>query len=172
MEQGCGEGIILDVSPPERRRRDRGRWRVQRRGAVRVRTVLSESQLRVLLACYSQTPRPDAAAKHRLGQLTGLSPRVIRVWFQNKRCKDKKRRATGRDEETYSACEPAGPMVVVSPDPPDFALQICVYESPWQPLSSHKDLPLIEMSPSTWSSADLDSPQQHSHDDTITLLTI
>ena len=29
--------------------------------------------------------------KEQLTEMTGLSPRVIRVWFQNKRCKDKKR---------------------------------------------------------------------------------
>lgn len=29
--------------------------------------------------------------KEQLVEMTGLSPRVIRVWFQNKRCKDKKR---------------------------------------------------------------------------------
>lgn len=28
--------------------------------------------------------------KEQLVEMTGLSPRVIRVWFQNKRCKDKK----------------------------------------------------------------------------------
>ena len=29
--------------------------------------------------------------KEQLTEMTNLSPRVIRVWFQNKRCKDKKR---------------------------------------------------------------------------------
>lgn len=29
--------------------------------------------------------------KEQLVEMTGLTPRVIRVWFQNKRCKDKKK---------------------------------------------------------------------------------
>ncbi|KAL4608099.1 insulin gene enhancer protein ISL-2B-like [Arapaima gigas] len=66
------------------------------RGGVRVRTVISDGQLSLLLSCYSRTPRPDAQAKLQLGHLTGLSPRVIRVWFQNKRCKDR-RRLRGQD---------------------------------------------------------------------------
>uniref|UniRef100_A0A8C3FUF9 Uncharacterized protein n=1 Tax=Chrysemys picta bellii TaxID=8478 RepID=A0A8C3FUF9_CHRPI len=58
---------------------------------TRVRTVLNERQLQALSSCYAANPRPDAGLKEQLVELTGLSPRVIRVWFQNKRCKDKKR---------------------------------------------------------------------------------
>lgn len=58
---------------------------------TRVRTVLNEKQLHTLRTCYSANPRPDALMKEQLVDMTGLSPRVIRVWFQNKRCKDKKR---------------------------------------------------------------------------------
>ncbi|XP_053502060.1 insulin gene enhancer protein ISL-1-like [Ictalurus furcatus] len=58
---------------------------------ARVRTALSQSQLHVLRTCYNANPRPDATVKEQLMELTGLSSRVIRVWFQNKRCKDKKR---------------------------------------------------------------------------------
>jgi len=36
-------------------------------------------------------PRPDALVKEQLVEMTGLSARVVRVWFQNKRCKDKKK---------------------------------------------------------------------------------
>lgn len=36
-------------------------------------------------------PRPDALMKEQLVEMTGLSPRVIRVWFQNKRCKHNKK---------------------------------------------------------------------------------
>ncbi|ESO12852.1 hypothetical protein HELRODRAFT_62537 [Helobdella robusta] len=59
--------------------------------ATRVRTVLNEKQLHTLRTCYGANPRPDALMKEQLVEMTGLSPRVIRVWFQNKRCKDKKR---------------------------------------------------------------------------------
>ncbi|OQV17787.1 putative Insulin enhancer ISL-1 [Hypsibius exemplaris] len=58
---------------------------------TRVRTVLNERQLATLRACYNCNPRPDALTKENLTEQTGLSSRVIRVWFQNKRCKDKKR---------------------------------------------------------------------------------
>lgn len=57
----------------------------------RVRTVLSEQQLQTLKTVYSNNPRPDALMKEHLVEITGLNPRVIRVWFQNKRCKDKKK---------------------------------------------------------------------------------
>jgi len=58
---------------------------------TRVRTVLNEKQLHTLRTCYNANPRPDALMKEQLVEMTQLSPRVIRVWFQNKRCKDKKR---------------------------------------------------------------------------------
>jgi len=58
---------------------------------TRIRTVLNEKQLHTLRTCYSANSRPDALMKEQLVEMTGLSPRVIRVWFQNKRCKDKKR---------------------------------------------------------------------------------
>lgn len=59
--------------------------------STRVRTVLNEKQLHTLRTCYAANPRPDAMMKEQLVEMTGLSPRVIRVWFQNKRCKDKKK---------------------------------------------------------------------------------
>ncbi|CAH8446471.1 unnamed protein product [Dicrocoelium dendriticum] len=58
---------------------------------TRIRTVLNEKQLHTLRTCYAANPRPDALMKEQLVEMTSLSPRVIRVWFQNKRCKDKKR---------------------------------------------------------------------------------
>nr|CAD7428896.1 unnamed protein product [Timema monikensis] len=58
---------------------------------TRVRTVLNEKQLHTLRTCYNANPRPDALMKEQLVEMTQLSPRVIRVWFQNKRCKDKKK---------------------------------------------------------------------------------
>ncbi|XP_062308550.1 insulin gene enhancer protein ISL-2-like isoform X1 [Osmerus eperlanus] len=108
---------------------------------VRVRSVLSDGQLGALRSCYSRMPRPDAALKLRLAQHTGLSPRVVRVWFQNKRCKDKKsqdKRARRLAEELCDAMsnyrQPRGArlMVVDSPDPPASAVPITVHESPWQ----------------------------------------
>lgn len=72
--------------------------------STRVRTVLSESQLHMLQTCYSANPRPDALMKEQLVEMTGLSPRVIRVWFQNKRCKDKKRGLMMRNTQKQLEC--------------------------------------------------------------------
>uniref|UniRef100_A0A3P9A8U3 Uncharacterized protein n=1 Tax=Esox lucius TaxID=8010 RepID=A0A3P9A8U3_ESOLU len=134
---------------------------------VRMRTVLSDSQLRALRSCYSQSPRPDALAKLQLSRLTGLNQRVIRVWFQNKRCKDKKSHArrgarpaggftvsqvrvcaceceresssnlTLVSKSLFQALLSARPMVVLSPETPDFALQIYIFKSPWQSHDGH-----------------------------------
>ena len=67
---------------------------------ARIRTVLNEKQLHMLRACYNANPRPDALMKEQLVEMTGLNPRVIRVWFQNKRCKDKKKNMLVRPEHS------------------------------------------------------------------------
>ncbi|XP_076880285.1 insulin gene enhancer protein isl-2b-like [Brachyhypopomus gauderio] len=69
----------------------RNRALKQSEKTTRVRTVLNEQQLHTLRTCYNANPRPDALMKEQLVEMTGLTARVIRVWFQNKRCKDKKR---------------------------------------------------------------------------------
>ena len=76
----------------------------QRRSrAGRVRTVLTEKQLSLLKSCYNANPRPDALMKEQLVEMTGLSPRVVRVWFQNKRCKDKKRQILHKSKVQFLA---------------------------------------------------------------------
>ena len=79
---GSSGGIGGAVSAASKKANDRK--------SARARTVLSEKQLNILKTCYSANPRPDALMKEQLVEMTNLSPRVIRVWFQNKRCKDKK----------------------------------------------------------------------------------
>uniref|UniRef100_A0AAF5DFD1 Homeobox domain-containing protein n=2 Tax=Strongyloides stercoralis TaxID=6248 RepID=A0AAF5DFD1_STRER len=91
---------------------------------TRVRTVLNETQLRTLKACYASNSRPDAILKEQLVEMTGLSARVIRVWFQNKRCKDKKRQVALTAMQQAAEKERAlngvringvGPLVAPSP---------------------------------------------------------
>lgn len=73
--------------------------------ATRVRTVLNEQQLKILKDCYNCNSRPDASLKEKLVEMTGLNARVIRVWFQNKRCKDKKRSIQVRENQINSERE-------------------------------------------------------------------
>ena len=58
---------------------------------MRTRTTMTEKQLQILRACYNANHRPDALLKEQLVEMTQLKPRVISVWFINKRCKDKKK---------------------------------------------------------------------------------
>ena len=58
--------------------------------------------------CVTDTIRvdrkPSAAVKEEICKKTGLNMRVVRVWFQNKRCKEKKdrMRAEGMEELHHS----------------------------------------------------------------------
>ncbi|CAP24805.1 Protein CBR-LIM-7 [Caenorhabditis briggsae] len=94
--------------------------------ATRVRTVLNEQQLKILKDCYSCNSRPDASLKEKLVEMTGLNARVIRVWFQNKRCKDKKRQIQITESRINSEREDVltrvringiGPLMVQPPTP-------------------------------------------------------
>ncbi|AWP06610.1 Insulin enhancer protein ISL-1 [Scophthalmus maximus] len=114
---------------------------------TRVRTVLNEKQLHTLRTCYNANPRPDALMKEQLVEMTGLSPRVIRVWFQNKRCKDKKRSILMKqlqqqqpNDKTNIQGMTGTPMVAASPERHDGGLQanpveVQSYQPPWKVLS-------------------------------------
>lgn len=127
------------------------------RKSARARTVLSEKQLNILKTCYSANPRPDALMKEQLVEMTGLSPRVIRVWFQNKRCKDKKlqNRLMEKQMQRESDGRKLGygsmhgiPMVATSPVRHESPVgmnpvEIQSYEPPWKALTDfalHTDL--------------------------------
>lgn len=123
---------------------------------TRVRTVLNEKQLHTLRTCYAANPRPDALMKEQLVEMTGLSPRVIRVWFQNKRCKDKKKTLLMKQQMQqekdgrklgYGAMQGI-PMVASSPVRHDspigvHPLEVQAYQPPWKALNDfalHSDL--------------------------------
>lgn len=57
---------------------------------ARVRSVLSEETLQVLRAQYDTNPRPKKYDIQRLSQQLNYSTRVIQVWFQNMRARDRR----------------------------------------------------------------------------------
>ncbi|XP_064475104.1 insulin gene enhancer protein ISL-1-like [Ornithodoros turicata] len=119
---------------------------------TRVRTVLNEKQLHTLRTCYAANPRPDALMKEQLVEMTGLSPRVIRVWFQNKRCKDKKKsilmkqmQQHEKDGRPLSLGSLRGvPLVATSPVRHEGGgggspqpLEVQAYQPPWKALAEY-----------------------------------
>ncbi|XP_029431802.1 insulin gene enhancer protein ISL-2 [Rhinatrema bivittatum] len=114
---------------------------------TRVRTVLNEKQLHTLRTCYAANPRPDALMKEQLVEMTGLSPRVIRVWFQNKRCKDKKKSILMKQlqqqqhhDKTSLQGLTGTPLVAGSPirhesSVQGSAVEVQTYQPPWKALS-------------------------------------
>jgi LIM homeobox protein 3/4 len=56
----------------------------------RPRTTITAKQLETLRSAYTQSPKPSRHVREQLSQETGLDMRVIQVWFQNRRAKDKR----------------------------------------------------------------------------------
>ena len=56
----------------------------------RARTFIDTRQLNALKSAYDICPRPAYAERERISLLTGLDMRVVQVWFQNRRAKDKR----------------------------------------------------------------------------------
>lgn len=63
----------------------------------RVRTFITAQQLKVLKSVYLITPRPDLAERHRISKMTGLDMRVVQVWFQNRRAKERRLTEKGKN---------------------------------------------------------------------------
>ncbi|XP_072838050.1 insulin gene enhancer protein ISL-2 [Pogona vitticeps] len=144
---GRPAGLPLADSVPGRQPSLRPHVHKQAEKTTRVRTVLNEKQLHTLRTCYAANPRPDALMKEQLVEMTGLSPRVIRVWFQNKRCKDKKKSILMKQLQQQQHSDKASlqgltgtPLVAGSPIRHDSAVQgnaveVQTYQPPWKALS-------------------------------------
>ncbi|XP_026322180.1 LIM/homeobox protein Lhx3 isoform X3 [Hyposmocoma kahamanoa] len=56
----------------------------------RPRTTITAKQLETLKNAYSSSPKPARHVREQLAQDTGLDMRVVQVWFQNRRAKEKR----------------------------------------------------------------------------------
>ena len=66
----------------------------------RPRTTITQKQLEILKAAYNASPKPSRHVREQLSGETGLDMRVVQVWFQNKRAKDKRIKKDDSGAET------------------------------------------------------------------------
>ena len=59
-------------------------------GNKRPRTTITARQMEVLKEAYKTSPKPARHVREQLAQDTGLDMRVVQVWFQNRRAKEKR----------------------------------------------------------------------------------
>lgn len=104
---------------------------------VRVRSLISDEQLKVLKDCYAKNPRPKREELAKIAEKIGFQVRVVQVWFQNTRARDRRE----------------GRMIQVPFNPPPLPLR---FNQPFVPsnasyMPQHKSYPLAN-SPNTYAS--------------------
>ncbi|XP_064202197.1 zinc finger homeobox protein 4-like [Anguilla rostrata] len=108
---------VVDLSSPHpftyRGPLEHGKLGLDKPGHRRSRTQMSNQQVMVLKACFSDCRTPTMHECETLGDKIGLAKRVVQVWFQNARAKEKKFKIT------------VGKPFVRSQDSPDGLLPEC-----------------------------------------------
>ena len=80
-----------DITGDDDDDQDKGEGEIGKDGKRRgPRTTIKAKQLEVLKTCFDQNPKPTRQVREQLAKETGLPMRVIQVWFQNKRSKQKR----------------------------------------------------------------------------------
>lgn len=83
------------------------------------RTSLTPQQLDVLIQSYNQEQHPSKVIREELVAKTGLDMKVITVWFQNRRSKERRdasyREAMKEDPIPHAVQPPALPSIASSP---------------------------------------------------------
>lgn len=72
----------------------------------RPRTTITAKQLEILRASYNTSSKPSRHVREQLAQETGLDMRVVQVWFQNRRAKDKRQKKEDGDTMSPTATTP------------------------------------------------------------------
>ncbi|XP_018896205.1 LIM homeobox transcription factor 1-beta isoform X2 [Bemisia tabaci] len=96
LQQSPSDELLLD---------DTSRPRDGRRGPKRPRTILTSAQRRQFKASFEVSPKPCRKVREALAKDTGLSVRVVQVWFQNQRAKMKKIQRKAKIETDKSSSE-------------------------------------------------------------------
>ena len=99
-----GEGRSTLEGPPEEGEVGKDG---KRRGP---RTTIKAKQLEILKNCFDQNPKPTRQVREQLAKETGLPMRVIQVWFQNKRSKEKRMHALRFMSGGFPLHRPLHPM--------------------------------------------------------------
>ena len=71
------------------------------------RTTIKAKQLEALRATFTATPKPSRNIREKLAQETGLNMRVIQVWFQNRRSKERRLKQSGGQTQSSRASRPS-----------------------------------------------------------------
>lgn len=127
---------------------------LENQGMKRPRTTITAKQLETLKTAYEKSPKPARHVREQLSTETGLDMRVVQVWFQNRRAKEKRlkkeapRNRWGQYLKNLRKNRPQARPVRAGPgdikmEPPtnDFPAQSCFPPPPPEAMMDRNQLP-------------------------------